>query len=240
MVQRGENNGFYGKKHTEESKQKMSEAKSGENNPMCGRRQSEETKRKISEALKESALVDNAGHNNPMCGRKHTDGAKRKISEAQMGRSTWNKGKKCPRLSKVQMGENNSFYGRKHSAESRRKMCVARLKRSFSVRDTSIEVALQGELDGRSVFYEKHVPVCGVCQPDIVFIDEKIAVFADGNYWHSKDFKDGLVWERDRRQDRVLRESGWRVLRFWESEINDDVSRCVDIVEGVINCIVNN
>lgn len=47
---RGESNPFYGKHHTETTKQKMREAKnnvSGENNPMYGKLHSEETKEKI-------------------------------------------------------------------------------------------------------------------------------------------------------------------------------------------------
>lgn len=51
----GENNGFYGKKHTEITKQKMRENHvdfSGENHPMYGRRHSEETRDKWSQIRK--------------------------------------------------------------------------------------------------------------------------------------------------------------------------------------------
>lgn len=48
----GENNPFYGKKHTEESKKRISESMSGENNPNYGKHRSEDTKSKISKALK--------------------------------------------------------------------------------------------------------------------------------------------------------------------------------------------
>lgn len=69
----GDSNPFYGKKHTEESKQKMSENHTklfGEDNHFYGRHHSEETKRKISEANK---------------GRKHSEEELRKMSEKQMG-----------------------------------------------------------------------------------------------------------------------------------------------------------
>ena len=60
----GENHPFYGKHHSEETKQKMSKAKKGkygENNPMYGKHHSEETKQKMSETHK--------GENHPRCKR---------------------------------------------------------------------------------------------------------------------------------------------------------------------------
>ena len=44
---KGKRNPFYGRKHTEESKRKMSEKLSGENSPNWGKKHSEETKKKI-------------------------------------------------------------------------------------------------------------------------------------------------------------------------------------------------
>ena len=98
----GENNPMYGKKHTPETKEKiskansgkkhtpearekMSKANSGENNPLYGKRGKEsprfgckhtpETKEKISKA--------NSGENNPMYGKKHTPEVKVKMSSSK-------------------------------------------------------------------------------------------------------------------------------------------------------------
>jgi hypothetical protein len=59
---KGENNYWYGKSHSEQTKRKMSEAQKGENNHNYGKSASNETKRKISEAKK--------GENNPAYGTK--------------------------------------------------------------------------------------------------------------------------------------------------------------------------
>ena len=52
LSETNENNNFFGKKHTEETKKKMSEAKKdkyfGENNPNYGKKQTSETRKKIS------------------------------------------------------------------------------------------------------------------------------------------------------------------------------------------------
>jgi group I intron endonuclease len=68
---------FSGRKHADESKQKISDAnkgenhpnfgKTGENNPMFGKKHSEETKQIMSEA--------NKGENNPMYGKPKAVGA---------------------------------------------------------------------------------------------------------------------------------------------------------------------
>lgn len=47
-----EKNGMYGKKHTDESKKKMSNPKFGQDNGMYGKKHSEETKKKMSEIAK--------------------------------------------------------------------------------------------------------------------------------------------------------------------------------------------
>ena len=65
-----------GKKLSEETKQKMSEAKKGEKHPFYGQHHSEETKRKMSEAAK--------GNKN-MLGKHHTEETKRKIRNFSKG-----------------------------------------------------------------------------------------------------------------------------------------------------------
>lgn len=125
----------------------------------------------------------------------------------------------------------NQYY-EKHP-ESKERLREYRLKQVIPSKDTYIEVALQNELDRRGITYEKHLSVLGICQPDIVFSTLKIAVFADGDYWHTKDF---YVIAKDQFQNEFLRANGWYVFRFWEREIKESVGRCVNQIE---NCIKN-
>jgi hypothetical protein len=69
----GELNGFYGKKHTDESKKLISEHH-----------------------------ADFSGDNHPMYGRHHSESARHKISKSRKGRSPWNKGltKEDPRVAR--------------------------------------------------------------------------------------------------------------------------------------------
>ena len=69
-LQVGEKNGMYGKKHSEESKQKQREAS-------LGKHHSEETRLKMSES--------HTGERNSMYGKSHSDKTKQKISDSNKG-----------------------------------------------------------------------------------------------------------------------------------------------------------
>ena len=71
---------------------------------------------------------------------------------------------------------------------------------------------------------------CLQVRPDFVFPKLRLAVFVDGCFWHgcprhgSQPKGNGAFWRkklaanvaRDRRVNRALRRSGWKVLRIWE------------------------
>ena len=96
------------RKHSEETKRKMSENRKGENNPFYGKHHSEETKKKIVESLGDQVK----GENNPFYGKHHSEETKRSLSENMKGRY---------------LGKNNPFYGKHHSEESKKKQIMKRL-----------------------------------------------------------------------------------------------------------------
>jgi DNA mismatch endonuclease, patch repair protein len=79
--------------------------------------------------------------------------------------------------------------------------------------------------------------------PDLVFERERVAVFADGDFWHGRNLEQRIArlsrghnseyWirkiqsnvARDRRVRRQLRTLGWHVIRIWESDINSHLDR---------------
>lgn len=129
----GENNPFYGKHHTEETKRKLSEAKIGkmigENNPMFGKTHTEESRKKIreakigkhlSEATKRKLSEALSGENGPFYGKHHTEEAKRKNREAHIGKTHTEETLK--KLSEALSGENNPMFGKQRSVEVRKKI----------------------------------------------------------------------------------------------------------------------
>lgn len=80
----GENNPWYGKHPSEESRRKMRENHanfSGENSPKYGKKLSDETRRKISENH-----ANFSGENHPNYGKKLSEETKRKMSESRRGK----------------------------------------------------------------------------------------------------------------------------------------------------------
>lgn len=84
------NKGMLGQRHSEETKEKMSNARKGEKNYFYGKQHTEETKRKISKAnsgikrteeFKRSVSKRVSGKGNPIYGKKRSEETKRKISE---------------------------------------------------------------------------------------------------------------------------------------------------------------
>ena len=108
--------GTEGRPHSEETRQKISEANKGDNHPMYGKYHTEETKQKMSKIKK--------GENNPMHGNHHSEEVKQKIREGNKGKHLSNEAKQ--KISEAKKGENNPMYGNHHSEEAKQKISEAR------------------------------------------------------------------------------------------------------------------
>lgn len=113
---------------------------------------------------------------------------------------------------------------------------------------TKPELILRMALWRKGLRYRKNYKgVPGV--PDIAFVQKKIAVFVDGDFWHARGHQEHpgeevasnqAFWkkklsrnvERDREVNDALTELGWLVLRFWESDIKKDVDKCVEDISS--------
>lgn len=263
---------WFGRKHTEESKKKQSKTKKkgyregkyrawnkGLTKEMDSRvRVSDETRIKMSEAHKGKTLSEKTKRrlSESKKGKKRapfSDEWKEKISQSTKGRvfseehrrkigvantkriySEETLRKLSRSLKKHYETHDGTNKDKRLSEETKQKLREARLKQKPPNRDTSIEVLMKNELSRRNIIFQEHVPVCSVCLPDIVFSRPQVALFCDGDYWHSREFDNGKRWIHDRKIDDVLTKNGWKVLRFWESEINKNVGDCVDQVISLL------
>lgn len=82
-------------------------------------------------------------------------------------------------------------------------------------KSTRCEIALYAILDDLSIPYQKQYALGRISIPDAVDVANKIAFYADGNYWHNLP----SYRERDARIAIQLDQIGYRVLRYWESDL---------------------
>lgn len=114
-------------------------------------------------------------------------------------------------------------------------------------RDTSIEILLRHALWHRGVRFRKNVKgILGT--PDIAIKKYRLLVFCDGDFWHGKNYTENKFhvnqkfWdnkirrniERDLEYTIALRDEGWIVLRYWESDLRNNLDSCVDEIVGII------
>lgn len=116
-------------------------------------------------------------------------------------------------------------------------------------KDTSIELKLRHALWAAGIRYLKNYKELPG-KPDIVITKHKITVFCDSSFWHGKDYDtkkpvetNHEYWdnkirrniERDNEVNQKLREMGWRVIRFWDVDINANLEKCVRIIKDAVN-----
>ena len=119
---------------------------------------------------------------------------------------------------------------------------------------TSIEVIFGRLLYAAGVRYRKNDrKVCG--SPDFTLPGLKIAIFCDGEFWHGRDWErrkadhktNRSVWiskieanmERDRQVNETLHQMGWKVFRFWETDLRKTPDRCLNTILSQVNLMKN-
>lgn len=130
------------------------------------------------------------------------------------------------------------------------------LMRSVRSTNTSGELLLGNALNNDSLKFEANADDLPG-KPDIVFRKKKLVIFVDGDFWHGNQWrKRGLKsldeqfsdadkrkrWTtkisgnvaRDFSRTAQLLTDGWTVIRFWESDIEKNSARCVDLVRQAL------
>ena len=119
---------------------------------------------------------------------------------------------------------------------------------SIRSKDTKIELEIRKRLHKRGLRYRKNVNNLPG-KPDIVFSRKKVIVFCDSCFWHGcdKHFRkpktNKKYWDqkingniqRDKEIFIKYQKEGWKVLRFWEHEINSNPDDVVEKIIGVLN-----
>lgn len=107
---------------------------------------------------------------------------------------------------------------------------------------TKPELALGRLLWSSGLRYRKH-PRDVKGRPDFCVKKYRLAIFVDGDFWHGRDWgrrkehfrtnRDFWIrkiernMSRDVEVTRLLEARGWRVMRFWETDIKKNPGACV-------------
>lgn len=116
--------------------------------------------------------------------------------------------------------------------------------------NTKPEIVLRKRLWAEGVRYRlnyKKLPG----KPDIAIVRHKIVVFVDGTFWHGYNWgykkkkikvnrsywlpKIEKTIKRDIRYNFLIKKQGWKVIRFWDFEINKNMEKCVRKIKKIIS-----
>ena len=132
---------------------------------------------------------------------------------------------------------------------------TSKIMSSIKSKNTKPEITLRKFLWERGYRYRiNYKKVYG--KPDIVFIKKRIAIFVDGDFWHGNNWKiRGLssleeelksykpFWkekilrniQRDLTVTNHLKNEGWVVLRYWESDIKKSIETILEEITVNLN-----
>jgi DNA mismatch endonuclease (patch repair protein) len=125
---------------------------------------------------------------------------------------------------------------------------ASRIARAASAkRDTKPELLLRQAL--RKVGVRYRIDVAWLPgRPDLTVTGARLAIFCDGDFWHGRNLQrrltklgeghNAVYWiskirsnvERDRKVNQSLRKRGWKVVRFWESDVRSNPEKAVKAV----------
>lgn len=179
-----------------------------------------ERRKKLSFASKENAK------NNPNYGMKnkhHSEFTKLIQKERKVGvkHSREHNIKIGKSLSKKR-GFETSMFGKEnkwghHTDNTKQILRDKRMKQIFPIKDTSIEVKIQNYLKQLQIEFLTHqyINIEHGYQCDILIPSMNLVIECFGIYWHNYPFGN----ERDIQRSIELKNSGYKILIFWENEI---------------------
>lgn len=202
-------------------------------NKVCvGRIISKKTRQKMRKSLKGRIITWGNEISKSLIGNQNTKGKHWKVSKE--GRKNIIKGniekwKNLEFKEKTKKKISEGCIKRFRDPKEREKMRQIRLLQIIPTKDTSIEVKMQEALRKIGIQFEKHKPLLNKYQVDL-FIEPNLVIECDGDYYHN--FPEGT--DSDRKKDIALKKAGYKVLRFWEHEINNSIEECI---QNIINLI---
>jgi len=239
-----------GKPRSEETIKKIREA-------TIGKKRSEETKRKISLVKKGTRawnkgkkMPEMSGERHPMFGKTHSEKSKFQMSESHKKRMSNPEFRK--RLSKIHKQRLANPEEMKRQVEVSRRT-ILRLYESGAFpkqtntkieRDIKEELVKRNYIEGVDFIHQFKFNNKFMC--DFCFPKQKIIIEAYGDFWHANPKKysgkklhphqiKGI--NRDKSKEAYIKKvdnNSWTYLYFWESDIKENLTKCIDKIEEIL------
>ena len=216
---------------------------------------SEETKRKIGAANKITAkrYWDSLTESQKIkTGSAKTWFQKGQVSHNKGKKATLETRKKQSHSATLRFQTQKHPHEGTHRSDATKKLLrEARLRQDpMNFRETVGEKIMKQILKNLGIKFEKQKSMRSdpVCITDF-YVNPKMCIFVDGDYWHcnpndyvrKKKLCPGFKpndqisgkkyakdkWARDKKITYVLRKKGYRVIRFWESELENYREKCI-------------
>lgn len=172
-----------------------------------------------------------------------------KASVRQKGRNIWSEmsketkieaKRKLSKRASEKVGDKNPMYGKKQSPET--------IQKIFSKRPlNTLEILVANFLDDNGIeyYYNFFISKESTHSYDFKIKDTNIIIEIDGDYWHGNPNTKNHFWDvettkrTDLIKESVAKERGFKLLRFWESDIKKDFElvKCeiLQVIEREIN-----
>lgn len=119
----------------------------------------------------------------------------------------------------------------------------SRMMSKIKSKNTKPEILLRKALWAKNIRFRLHVKNMPG-SPDIVINKYRLAIFVDGSFWHGYNWEkkkqtlksNTKFWipkiernmQRDYLTQKKLEEAGYTVMRFWDHDINKNLSKCIN------------
>lgn len=160
---------------------------------------------------------------------KDNDIRLRKCSE--WSEASWIHATEDRRQTAHETGKKNGSFLLNRSPEEKMKSAVSGAIAAQTKRGpTGIERKMINELTSSEIAFTFQYEVGKKFLCDFLILNTNLIVECDGTYWHSKT----AAKIRDKGKDAYLRKCGYKVLRFTDKEIDNDIKRCVFLIRSEI------
>ena len=171
--------------------------------------------------------ISRLGNNNPVHRIKDRKLVNSKISEGL---------KKSTKWKLTENGLNSIIKNNKNrivSEQTKQKCRINALNTLEKLRKknkiSKIEKIVEELLIKNNINFIPQQRILNITKVDFYLPDINTIIYCDGDYWHNLS----NYIERDNRINNILKENGYKVLRFWEHKINSSNGMCV--IESLLN-----